>query len=268
MNRLWLIFLFIVVFLNGYSQTFEFINAISIVAPTGVSTDTNGNVYYATFNGDVVRYDGQLLHKEIFSPQNPARIDQLEAWQGLRIFTFHRELQLYRLINRNLSMNEDYQFPADLVGFVQLAAPTFDNNIWLIDQEDFSLKRYQIHSNTIPVVSPLSLLLNAKKYEIRWMREYQNRLFVGVINVGILLFDNMGNYIKTFEEPEMSDLGFLGDAVYYIKDGQMVQINIYDDEKKLVPLPSGGPWKFIILSVSDLYLFSDIEIAHYRVIPE
>jgi hypothetical protein len=268
MNRLWLIFLFIAIFRNGYSQTFEFISRISIEAPTGVSTDANGNVYYATFNGDVVRYDRQLLNKEIFSPQNPARIDQLEAWQGLRIFTFHRELQLYRLINRNLSLNKDYHFPSDLVGFVQLATPTFDNNIWLIDQEDFSLKRYQIHSKTIPVVSPMNLLLKAKKYEIRWMREYQNRLFVGVINVGILLFDNMGNYIKTYEEPEMSDLGFLGNAVYYIKDGQMVQINIYNDEKKLVPLPSGGPWKFIIFSTSDLYLYSDIELAHYRVIPE
>lgn len=265
MHRLWFILSFMTVALSSYSQRFELIDKLSIEAPTGVSTDTNGNIYFATFNGDVVRYDGGLGNKEIFSPQNPARIDQLEAWQGLRIFTFHRELQLYRLINRNLSLNEDYNFPADLVGFVQLATPTFDNNIWLIDQEDFSLKRYQIRSNTIPVVSPLNLLLNPKKYEIRWMREYQNRLFVGVNDMGILLFDNMGNYIKTYEEPEMSDPCFYGDAVYFIKHTDMVYINIYNDEKKTVPLPAGGTWQYIILSAEDLYLFSDTTLAHYRI---
>jgi len=265
MNHFWFILLCISTIQYGYSQTFEFIEQVAIKAPTGVSTDANGNIYYASFDGDVIRYDRQLLNKEIFSPQNPAVIDQLEAWQGLRIFTFHRELQLYRLINRNLSLNEDYHFPADLVGFVQLATPTFDNNIWLIDQEDFSLKRYQILSNTIPVVTPLNLLLNPNKYEIHWMREYQNRLFVGVLNLGILLFDSMGNYIKTYGEPEISDLGFLGDTVYFIKDGQMVQINIYNDEKKIVPLPPGSPWKFIIFSNSELYLFTDVALAHYRI---
>jgi len=266
MFRLWLIFILITFSCNGYSQTFELINKISIEAPTGVSTDANGNIYYASFNGDVIRYDRQLLHKEIFSPQNPARIDQLEAWQGLRIFTFHRELQIFRLINRNLSLNEDYYFPADLVGFVQIATPTFDNNIWLIDQEDFSLKRFQIHSNTIPVVTPLNLLLDSKKYEIRSMREYQNRLFVGIANVGILLFDNMGNYIKTYEEPDMSDLGFFGDIVYFKKGNQIALINIYNDEKKLVSLPPGDSWRFVVYSATELYLFSDVALARYHIV--
>ena len=263
MNPRWFIFIFALTIHYGYSQTFQLITKVPIKSPTDVSTDTNGNIYYASFDGDIIRYDHLLKNKEIFSPENPSKIDLLEAWQGLRIFTFHRELQLYRLINRNLSLSENYNFPADKIGFVLMATPTFDNNIWLIDQEDFSLKRYQIYSNSIPVISPLNLQLDPKNYEIRWMREYQNRLFIGVPEVGILLFDNMGNYVKTYEESQLNALGFFGDEVYFIKNEELARINIYTDAKKLWPLPKDDQWKFIILSASDLYLFSDSSLALY-----
>jgi hypothetical protein len=98
------------------------------------------------------------------------------------------------------------------------------------------------------------------------MREFQNRLFIGVKDLGILLFDNMGNYLKTYAETGIDNAGFYGDQIYFIQDNQLVLVNIYNDERKLLTLPAGASWKFIIYSPNDMYLFSNERLSHYRIV--
>jgi len=247
-----------------YAQEFELVKSVSIQKATEVSKDRGGNIYYATFNGDVRRINNSLGNDEVFSPPNPNTAQILDAWQGLRIFTFHRDLQQYRLINRNLSLHEDYNFPGDLIGFVELATPSFDNNIWLIDQSEFSLKKYQIHTNQILSNTPLDLMLDLSDYEILHMREYQNRVFVSTRKVGILIFDNFGNYIRTFEYPGIEHFSFWTNDLYFIDDGKLIKIDLYSDEIATKKLPSDKSWSFVLIGDNLTYLFSEKSIHLYK----
>ena len=248
---------------ESFSQSYELIQSISIDKPTEVSIDQGGNIYFATFNGDIIRYDPLLKNRLIFSPGNPTTATVLEAWQGLRIFIFHRDLQQYRLINRNLSLHEDYSFPPELIGFVEIATPSYDNNIWLIDQVDFSLIKYNINSKTVASRTPLNQLLISSSNEIMFCKEYQNRLFISTKNYGILIFDNFGNYIKTFQYPGVSSFNFWKDNMYFISENKLVNLNLYNEESFTEEISTQTDWLFALIFENRLYLFSEKQLILY-----
>lgn len=264
MKYAWLIFYVFSSLTNPPDTQYQLLKRISIEEPADVSVDKAGNVYYGTFDGDVVKYGKGLDQKLIFSPSNPSAITSLEAQQGLRIFSFHRDLQQFRLINRTLALNEDFEFLPDQIGFAETATSSFDNNVWVVDQRDFSLKKYNITSQSIASTTPLDLLLDNKSYQILYCKEYQNRLFVSTKNSGILIFDSLGNYLKTFPISNVTYFNFWKNSLYYLSEGQLVSHNLYNDAVTSTKLPQEGSWKFAIVNDDLLYLFTDKEIFLYK----
>jgi hypothetical protein len=248
----------------AYGQGRTLIKSAEMIAPTEVSIDQAGNVYFSSEDGDIFRIGPSLEKREIFSPPNPATTNMLEAWQGLRIFTFHKEIQQYRLINRNLSLSEDYSFPAGLIGFAEAATPTFDNNIWVIDQADFSLKKYIIRSQRIASKTALDLILDMEDYEILHCREYQNRLFVSTQNKGILIFDNFGNLIKTLPYEAIGYFNFWKDVLYFIQGNKLIKINLYNNERLQTDLPEDRTWEFVLIFDQKNYLISGGHLFLYK----
>jgi hypothetical protein len=263
MKKLALFFLATIVS-ESWSQELTLIKSINIEEPTEVSLDRGGNIYYATFNGDIIRLDPQLENELIFSPNNPNTTTILEAWQGLRVFSFHKDLQQYRLINRNLSLHEDYEFPRSIVGFAEVATTSYDNNVWLFDQTDFSLKKYGITTNSLLSSTPLEQLLDPDNYEILFCKEYQNRLFLSTRERGILIFDNFGNYIKTFDYKGITFFNFREDSMYFLKNKQLVTFNLYDEQIIMEPLPDQSEWLFVLNHENRTYLFSQDHVALFK----
>ena len=263
MKRLVLLFAMIITY-QSWCQELTLVKSLNIEEPTEVSLDRGGNIYYATFHGDIIRLDPQLENELIFSPINPNTTTILEAWQGLRIFSFHKDLQQYRLINRNLSLHEDYEFPRSFVGFAEVATTSYDNNVWLFDQTDFSLKKYGITNNTLLSRTPLEQLLDPDNYEILFCKEYQNRLFLSTRERGILIFDNFGNFIKTFDYKGITFFNFRDDSMYFLRAQELVTINLYDEQITSEPLPAQSEWLFVLIYENRTYLFSQDHVALYK----
>jgi hypothetical protein len=256
--------LFALSFSHTSAQDLQLIKTLKIDAPSEVSLDRGGNIYYATFNGDIIKLSPQLEDEKVFSPANPNTTNMLEAWQGLRVFSFHRDLQQYRLINRNLSLHQDYSIPQDVISFAEMATPSFDNNIWVIDQVDFSLVKYDITLRELKSRTPLDQLLNPENYDILLCKEYQNKLFISTQNQGILIFDNLGSYIKSFQHKGISSFNFWKDSIYFLSSGELVKLHLYNEFMNTMTLPEGIYWKFVLVQDENIYLFSGDELRWYQ----
>ena len=246
-------------------QGFKFVKSIEILPHDKVSIDRGGRIYLSTFNGDIIRYDADLSNELVFSPQNPNRTDNLEAWQGLRIFTFHKDLQEFRLINRNLSLDERYLFPNNLVGFAEIATSTFDNNVWLIDQTEFSLKKYDIFKQSLQTSTPLNLILDVDDYEILHCKEYQNRFFISTKNRGILIFDNLGNYLKNISINEVENFNFWKDELYFISKTKIKKVDLYSNNVTEFDLPQ-GLYRDVLIYDNSFYFFKDKSLSLFTLV--
>lgn len=257
-----LTFVFLTAEPNGKLQL---INTIKLNGPTEVSVDRAGNIYVVDQTGDLYQYNTKGELQLDYSPRRPAEVTLFEAWQGLRIFLFFRDLQEYTFLSRYLN-NQQGNYEFSNTGFVEMAAPSYDNNIWLIDQTDFSMKKYGIFQQKILSSTPFDLLLNPDQYEITFIKEYQNKVFVGDKNSGILLFDNFGNFIRRYKQPGLDEFNFYEDFIYFIDDGKIKTIHLYDDSRQAISLPESTDFHHILIFGGRYYLFDDTSMQIYRLI--
>jgi hypothetical protein len=209
--------------LSGQNAT-DSLNAIHCYS---FSLDRYGNYYLTSKEGAIFRYDSLQQANLLYSPEKTATITLLEARNALQIFAFYRDYQEYTLFDRFLTPLKTNSFKDTPINMARLACPALDGEVWVIDEIDFSLVKYNPLRNDISLKVPLALLLPEQEYDICFMTEYQNQLFIVDKNRGILVFDNLGNYKHSIGEKGISYCNFMNEKIYYVTLNHIVIQDIY-----------------------------------------
>lgn len=250
---------------EGQKLTWEKVKTIENTFPiTAVSMDRYGLFYAANEQGNIYKYDstGALLFT--YSPPKKSDITLLEAWRNVNIFVFNRSFQEFVFLDRFMSPSTTNKIKSSTVGFARLATTSNDNNLWLIDETDFSLKKYNLNSGNIDLSTPLDLVLDPSVYEMNFMREYQNLVFLNDKNSGIFIFDNMANYKTKIPVKGLSMIGFYNDELYLQEGDSLTFINIYTYAERKESLPELGNFQYIVYTASRLYLFNEKSIYVFK----
>lgn len=252
-------------------KQFVLIKKIPTLLVRSVSIDRYSNIFVGDDKGNIIRYDSTGMESLRFSPQKKGEISLLEAWRSVNIFLFYRELQEYTILDRflttsspNLKFVNEVNDTKNSIGFARLATIAADNNLWIFDDVDFSIKKYNTSTNNIIITTPLELILDPSTYELTFLREYQNLLFLCDRNSGILIFDNLGNLKTKIEIQGVSYFNFYNNYVYYLSDGKLVMKNLYKDEVMTYALPESNTYSHILLSNSMAYCFGKDFIDLYK----
>ena len=234
--------------------------SIPITTPTAFSTNHAGSLFLGDAQGVVRAYDttGRVSH--FFSPPRVAEVAALEAGQNLRVFCFYRDLQEYLVLDRFLAPLPGYEKPAkvapDETGFARLVALAADGQLWLFDDTDFSLKKYNPVTRRASLHVPLELVLAGQDPLFVSLREYQNLVFLHDGRSGVLVFDNAGNFRSKIAAGAAGPVGFYGDELYFTRDGELHFAHLYNGTTRRFPLPgsvgflgvAAGPGKIYLLT--------------------
>jgi hypothetical protein len=229
-----------------------------------VSIDRYGLFYVADEEGNIFKYDTLGVLQITYSPSRKADVTILEAWRNVNIFIFYRSLQEFLILNRLMAPAPNDGLNPNLIGFARLATFSYDENIWVIDETDFSLKKYNLSYTKIDLNTPLDLLLDPSTYDMNFMSEYQNLVFVNDKNSGILIFDNMGIYKTKIPIKGLSIIGFYNDEIYFQEGDKIRFINMYTYMERTENIPEKGDFQFILYSSSGLFLFKKSSVEVYR----
>ena len=210
-------------------------DSLVIAGISYASRDARGALYIGTQSGDVIKVRENLQTDILFSPPRPANVALLDASNSLRIFVFYDDLQEFIYLDRFLTETARYSLEG-FTTFANLATPSLDNNIWIFDQQQFLISKFNPLTRAITLSIPLERSLPAGNYKIESMVEYQNQLFLADSNKGILIFDNLGNYIDLLPISQLQHMSFYKNSlVASIPDGLMI-IDIYTGQQKHIRL--------------------------------
>lgn len=250
---------------TGLAQSLTLLKEVSIPISVAVSLDRYSNIYAGDKKGNVFKYDstGNLL--QTFSSPAIANISSVEAWASLQVFVFYRDSQQFSILNRFM-VPAAYSTPInqEVIGFARSATLGTQESLWLFDDTDFSIKRYDLTSNRLSLHTPLTLILNEADYQINYMREYQNALFVNDANSGILVFDNLGNYKKKLPFAGLTYINFHENQLYYLKDNTLHFFDIYRLTEKSLSLPGSFTYNFALFSGTRIFLFANHSLLIYQ----
>lgn len=239
-------------------------DSLAIDRPTTISIDRLGNFYIATNKGALKKYSADLKFQLEYAPQKNGKISLAEAWNPLRVLVFYENFQEYLFLDRFLTTSNRFDL-RPLTDYAAMVTPSVDNNIWLVDLTDFGLKKYNIQFRQFTIQTPFDLLLDPGNYEISHIREYQNLVFVSDKKSGILVFDNLGNYLRTIKHKGVNYFNFLANEIYFLEQNMLVYYDIYNQNKRLVSLPESGD--FVLSNDSKIYLFKEDEVRLYKLSP-
>ena len=204
------------------------------------SIDRRGQLYLSDTKGNIWQYssDGEFVVN--YSPTRQGPVYTLEAWPTQNPFAFYQDYQDFLLFDRFLVPLKDQPTRIGDVGFVRVATISADNHIWMVDDVDLSLKKINPATGRSVIISPLNLLTDAEQFTFSFIREYQNKVFLVEPSVGILIFDNMGNYERTLSLEGVSWLGLSGNGIQYLQKNRLVIRDMYSEEEQGISLPESA----------------------------
>lgn len=266
-------FLFFITFVYLFSfsaDKFEKIVDIPLTkTPVAISADVYRQVYVAESKGVIRQYDSTGKQLAYYSPNQLAEVTALEARFGVRVYAFYQDLQSFTVFDRFLQPLRNYHLPTEKIGFAQTIAWGADQNVWIWDSQNMTIKRYNPIAEEVFLEVSLSQIIPKayKQIELLRMQEYENRLYI-FDKKQVFVLDYLGNLLNILPASAISYLD--AEKLWSCVGKDLYSTAIYENEKKnVIPfLEVPENILFLYIHTDKIWTFESKKITLWRLKPE
>ncbi|UOQ97725.1 hypothetical protein MUN81_21160 [Hymenobacter sp. 5317J-9] len=241
---------------------------IKLPTPGAASLDRRGALYVADADNNLRQFGPEGLLLNTYAPAQPGHAAQVEAWNVTTTLVFNDDRQQLVLLDRFLAPIAEVRLADYVDGTIRAATLAPDNRIWLLDESNLVLRQFDPNSLRLLQNTPLDLLIGRSRPDFRFLRQYQNNLYLVDRSTGIYVFDNFGSYKKKLPFTGLSMIGFRGDELYYLDAGALHFFNLYTLAERRVALPAGldpAAVRQVLVGETYAYIFTAAGVAVYQV---
>ncbi|GEO03082.1 hypothetical protein AAE02nite_07460 [Adhaeribacter aerolatus] len=238
------------------AQSLTFIRSVPVDRPGAISLDRLSNIYVADARNILYKYDPAGKLSQTFSPPTTGQVATVEAWNTVKTLLFYDDRQQITLLDRFLTPITATRLSDFTSGIIRAATLAADDRIWLLNESDISLSKIDIRHPDAVLKTQLNQILTESAGDLKFMREYQNNLYLLDRLSGVYIFDNMGNYKKKLPLTGLNYLGFKGNELYYIKENQLQFLHLYTQQTRTISLPAGKNYQKALVGENFYYLFT------------
>jgi len=202
------------------------------------TTDKLQHLYAVTPDNQVLKYgpDGQLLFE--YNNNTLGRLTHIDATNPFNLLLYYPDFQTVLTLDRTMNKIDEFNLwnlAAIEVGPVAMAA---DNGLWVFDNGAFRLLNVDQNGVLQRQSDNLSLLLyTAPQPTFLVFRD--NFIYVVEPKLGILIFDNFAQYVRTYRMEGLSAVQPLGRQLLCSTiDGAFILYDLQTFDDRLLPLPA------------------------------
>lgn len=190
-----------------------------------MTTDNLGNVYLIK-GESIFKYDSLGHLQKTYSNKNYGNITSADATNALRIILFYKDFNRVVTLDNTMSQNGS-ALTFETIGFplASLVASSYENGLWIYDQQNFELVRLNRNLQAEHRSGNLSQILGIE-LQPNFILEKDNRLFLNNPSTGILIFDIFGTYSKTIPVLNLESFQVQDNSIIYYQDGKLQVENI------------------------------------------
>jgi len=221
------------------AQHWELVDSMKVnLRITAVSVDPQSQLYLGCENGEIVVFDagGNEKNRYLFPGMGvPSLID---AWNPLRPFVFFQDTQQYLYLDRFTVNPRVYSFKTMGTTFVSLAAPGMDNSLWTLQLPGFELKKRD--QTTLSEILNIPLRNTRQVSQISQFKSYRNLLILTDLQLGLLLYDQFGNVLRSHPDVRSSHIQVYQDSIYAYDGTTLYIVPAFENKKReAIPAPTG-----------------------------
>jgi len=215
------------------------VKILALPNPGPASLDRRGTLYLADQENNLrqLARDGQPLNT--YSPTQPGHVAVIEAWNQNSLLAFYDDRQQVLLLDRFLAPLSEIRLADYIDGTVRTATLAPDGLLWLLDESALTLREFDPQALRVVQNTPLDLIIGRSRPDFRFLRQYQNNVYLVDHTSGVFVFDNLGNYRKKLPFLGLDFITFRGDELAYLSEGQLHFFHLYTLTERTQPLPAG-----------------------------
>lgn len=201
-----------------------------------VEIDKLGLIYLVSSKNEFLRINQsyQITHR--YFNNSLGAISSIDVSNPMRILAYQKDFGRITILDNTLAIMKDINL-TDL-GYTDVAAiaKSNDDNIWIYNSNTYRLLKINELGQTI-IQSNSLLDLGYKDLNVLKIIEKDNYVYLLDSALGILIFDNLGQYIKTFPRKGITSFSARKNFISFLEDGKLL---IYDTrffEETVAELP-------------------------------
>jgi hypothetical protein len=220
-----------------------------------MKVDKLGNIYLVSDENELIKYNanGEQVHS--YSNNILGSLSIIDVTNPLKLILFYPDYQLVISLDKNLAEIGRYDLQAFGYNEIQTVGLSNDNHIWLYDPESFSLRK--INEQGELVLESFSLVSeNLAHLRPTSIKERQNKVYINDPELGILSFDNYGQFVKHIPVLGVLDFQIESGGLIYFDGKAMFRYDPFLFESHRVNL--GEEWisdaKSVFLRKEHMYI--------------
>jgi hypothetical protein len=201
-----------------------------------MEVDKMQQLYLPVGEHDLQKYDvkGVLLSR--FNENSLGPITYVDVSNPFRVLVYYDDYTTVIFLDRTLSEIQRHDLSALDLPQVEALGTASDNNLWLFDNNTYTLKKLDQKNEVLAESLDLNLLLNEPLNPVRLL-EANNRVYLNSPNLGLLVFDLFGNYIKTIPLLNLDYFQYYEGQIFYTQDKQLQAYHLLSFQYKNIELP-------------------------------
>ncbi|HEX5167801.1 MAG TPA: hypothetical protein VFW11_01405 [Cyclobacteriaceae bacterium] len=232
--------LFLLSHLETSAQT-GLIKTIDLDKIKHVTLDRAGDIYVNT-SSSLIKFDkdgkklGELSNFQCTS---------FDTGNGVRLLAYNRKEQQYTILTPTLTTVKKTPIDNSIAITPWLVCSSGDYNILLLDVADWSIKKVDTRQGKVLNEFKIDSTLTESSQLIS-LCEYQNFIFLLDTQTGITIFNSLGLKVKTIEVKGVPAFHFLGQELYYYRDGRVHFFDLFTTETRFEDIP--GSFDSVLLT--------------------
>ncbi|MDC0230576.1 hypothetical protein OAK19_01285 [Aureispira] len=228
-----------------------------------MEVDKMKQLYLIKDDHSLLKYDSDGKFICQFNENTLGEISFIDISNPFRILVYYNDYATVVFLDRTLSEIQRHDFSDLDIPQIQAICTASDNNIWLFDNNSYTLKKVNNQNDILLESADLNLLISEGLIPNR-MIEFETKVYLNSPNIGILVFDVFGNYIKTLDIKELDFFQLYEGQIFYVKNKSFKTYHLLSfltEEIKLPIIEEG--LKQLCIAQERLYLrySNDIKIV-------
>ena len=220
-----------------FSQSLEFKQIADIpLAVRWMEVDKMKQLYLVKDDHTLQKYNtvGTLLNT--YNENSLGSIHFVDVSNPFRLMVFYQDFATLVFLDRTLSEISRLELSDFDIAQAQAFATASDNNIWFFDNNSYTLKKISTQNKLI-LESPDMNMMLPDAIRANRLIESSNRVYLNAPELGIIVFDIFGNYIKTIDIKGLDFLQVYEEQLFYINDKTFNTYNLLSFFKSRLDLP-------------------------------
>ena len=231
-----MIFLFVAIAAQAQPQPSGIVKLQNVLQ---VTTDRAGD-FYAITDQAIHKYDSSGTVLQV--AQTPSPTTLFDTGNGVRLLAYLRGTQEYLIYPPSLSPREPEKIDPSFAIEPWLICSSGDYNLVILDAADWSVKKIDTRRSVVDHEFNLETDDTTPGYT--YMREYQGFLFL-LDRKGIGIYNRLGMRVRYLLVEGLGSFHFLGQELYYYRDGRIHFTDLFTLETRSVPFH--GPYTDVVI---------------------